>query len=99
MEQPAIGGNLLLVALAYNGGSGSLPKYQRVLQHGDPLMAIESIGCEETRGFVQRVLAYYWTYQAKLGHDSASLTDLAEGRWPRYRWGNTMDGATLAAAD
>jgi hypothetical protein len=32
------------------------------------------------------VLANYWIYRARLGGDTSSLTELAEGRWPLYRW-------------
>jgi soluble lytic murein transglycosylase-like protein len=86
MADPRIGENLLLLALAYNGGSGNPAKFQHVLDCGDPLLAIEGISNEETRGFVERVLANYWIYRARLGYDTASLTDLANGRWPKYRW-------------
>jgi soluble lytic murein transglycosylase len=96
MEDPAIGGNLLLLALAYNAGSANIAKFSRVLQHDDPLLAIESIPTDETRGFIERVLANYWIYRAKLGGDTSSLTDLANGEWPRYRWDDAANDSALS---
>jgi soluble lytic murein transglycosylase-like protein len=86
MGDPAIGENLLLVAAAYNTGAGNLAKFVNTLSHEDPLLAIESIPTDQTRGFIERVLANYWIYRARLGGNASSLNDLANGRWPRYRW-------------
>jgi soluble lytic murein transglycosylase-like protein len=86
MRDPNIGENLLLLAAAYNGGSGNPAKLARILEHDDPLLAIESLPKEQTREFIHRVLANYWIYRARLGADTASLTDLADGKWPLYRW-------------
>ena len=61
-------------------------KLQKMLDHGDPLLAVESISKTETRTFIKNVLANYWIYRARLGGDTSSLTELAEGRWPLYRW-------------
>jgi hypothetical protein len=57
-----------------------------MLDHDDPLLAVESLPTEETRGFIEHVLANYWIYRARLGGDTSSLTELADGRWPIYRW-------------
>ena len=62
MVNPAIGANLLLVAAAYNAGAGNLAKLSNILDHEDPLLAIESIPTDQTRGFIERVLANYWIY-------------------------------------
>ena len=86
MQDPNIGENLLLLAVAYNGGSGNPAKFQRLLDHDDPLLAVESIPKAETRGFIENVLTNYWAYRARLGGDTSSLTELSEGRWPLYRW-------------
>jgi len=99
MDDPAIGENLLLLAAAYNAGAGNLAKFSRTLQHSDPLLAIESIPTDETRGFIERVLANYWIYRAKLGADTSSLTDLANGEWPRYRWDDAANDPALAATN
>jgi soluble lytic murein transglycosylase-like protein len=86
MQDPNIGENLMLLAVAYNRGSGDPSKLQKLLDHDDPLMAVESISKTETRTFIKNVLANYWIYRARLGGDTSSLTELAEGRWPLYRW-------------
>ncbi|HEX4505983.1 MAG TPA: lytic transglycosylase domain-containing protein [Alphaproteobacteria bacterium] len=86
MQDPNVGENLMLLAVAYNGGSGTPARLQRLLDHDDPLMAVESISKTETRTFIKNVLANYWIYRARLGGDTSSLTELAEGRWPLYRW-------------
>jgi soluble lytic murein transglycosylase-like protein len=86
MQDPNIGENLMLLAAAYNRGSGNPARLQKLLDHDDPLMAVESISKTETRTFIKNVLANYWIYRARLGGDTSSLTELAEGRWPLYRW-------------
>jgi hypothetical protein len=86
MQDPSIGENLLLLAVAYNRGSGNPAEFRRMLNFGDPLLAIESVSSTETRNFIQRVLASYWLYKARLGGDTNSLTELANGHWPTYRW-------------
>jgi soluble lytic murein transglycosylase len=88
MRDPHIGGNLLLLTSAYNGGSGNPAKFRHMLQHEDPLLAVESIPADHTREYVKHVIANYWIYSARLGGNATSLTDLAEGRWPTYRWPN-----------
>jgi soluble lytic murein transglycosylase-like protein len=86
MQDPNIGENLMLLAAAYNRGSGNPARLQKLLDHDDPLMAVESISKTETRTLIKNVLANYWIYRARLGGDTSSLTELAEGRWPLYRW-------------
>jgi soluble lytic murein transglycosylase-like protein len=86
MQDPNVGENLMLLAVAYNGGSGTPARLQKLLDHDDPLMAVESISKTETRTFIKNVLANYWIYRARLGGDTSSLTELADGRWPLYRW-------------
>ena len=50
----------------------------------DPLLYIASIPLNETRDFVQRVLANYWMYQIRLGQPTPSLDQIAAHEWPRY---------------
>jgi hypothetical protein len=45
---------------------------------------IEAIGIDETRGFVQHVLAYTWIYAARLHLPAPSLDELAAGAFPRF---------------
>ena len=93
MQDPNIGENLLLLAVAYNRGSGNPAKLQEMLDSDDPLLAVESISKIETRVFIEHVLANYWIYRARLGGDTSSLTELAEGRWPLYRWDASLDSS------
>ena len=93
MQDPNIGENLLLLAVAYNRGSGNPARLQEMLDSDDPLLAVESISKTETRVFIEHVLANYWIYRARLGGDTSSLTELAEGRWPLYRWDASLDSA------
>jgi soluble lytic murein transglycosylase-like protein len=99
MKDPNIGENLLMLAVAYNGGSGNPAKLRHILEHEDPLIGIESIQTTETREFIQHVLVNYWIYRARLGGNTDSLTDLADGRWPVYKWSEseTADTASLSS--
>jgi soluble lytic murein transglycosylase-like protein len=80
-----VDGNLLRLLAAYNAGSGNpgrwLPAASR---HEDPLLFVESIPIDETRHFVQRVMAYSWIYASRLGLPAPSLDQLAAGNYPRF---------------
>lgn len=85
LDDPSIKGNLLLMAAAYNSGSGNLSRWQANMHHnGDALLFLESIPVRETRHFVQRVLTNYWIYRNRLGQDAPSLDAIAAGKWPTY---------------
>ncbi|MEQ9575335.1 MAG: transglycosylase SLT domain-containing protein, partial [Rhodospirillales bacterium] len=57
LAEPHIQGDLLLLAMAWNGGPGNLNKWRRRLEYtDDPLLFIETIPAFETRHFVERVL-------------------------------------------
>lgn len=87
MAHDTVQGNLLMLAAAYNGGPGNLRKWRRRAKRSrylDPLMFIESIPSDETRNFVERVLANLWIYRARLGQPSPSLDLLATGQRPIY---------------
>jgi soluble lytic murein transglycosylase-like protein len=85
IRDPQIAGDLFFIAAAWNGGPGNLAKWWRRADHrGDPLLFIESIPSRETRIFIERVIANLWIYRHRLGQESPSLADLAEGRWPSY---------------
>jgi soluble lytic murein transglycosylase len=70
-------GSLLLAAAAYNAGAGNANKW--IAAFGDPRAAnvdpvvwVELIPFQETRRYVQRVLANYLVYRARLGQDEIS---------------------------
>jgi soluble lytic murein transglycosylase-like protein len=80
MSQGPIGGDLLKMAAAYNGGPA--PVFNTVKQLGpdaDPLLVIESIPVPQARDYVERVMANYWVYRRLLGQDSPSLDAVAQG--------------------
>ena len=80
-----VGGDLFRLATAYNGGPGNLNKWQRNMDYrNDPLMFIESLPSRETRLFIERVLANFWIYRARLGQPAPSLDGIASGDWPLY---------------
>jgi soluble lytic murein transglycosylase-like protein len=81
-----IGGNLITMAVAYNGGPGNLARWRRgVKAEGDPLLFLETLPAGETRGFIEQVLTNYWIYRVRLGESTESLSDLTIGKWPRYK--------------
>ncbi|MDP3594413.1 MAG: lytic transglycosylase domain-containing protein, partial [Phenylobacterium sp.] len=45
----------------------------------DSLLIIESLPSLETRNYVEKVMAGYWTYRKKFGMDSKTLDALAMG--------------------
>ncbi|MEA1938631.1 MAG: lytic transglycosylase domain-containing protein, partial [Pseudomonadota bacterium] len=91
LKYPAIDGNLLKLAVAYNGGPGNLNRWMREMDTGnDPLLFLESIPAAETRAFAAHVLANYWIYRLRLGRDTPSLTRIASGDWPLYPYHATV---------
>ena len=84
LENEHIGGDLLLMTAAYNGGPGNLRKWKRKARYEDPLMFIESMPLRETRIFVERVLSNLWMYRERFGEPAPSLDALAANRHPLY---------------
>ena len=81
----AVDGNLVRLLAAYNAGIGNLQKWLPATGHrDDPFLFIESIPIDETRNFVQRVMAYSWIYASRLGLPAPSLDQLASGGFPRF---------------
>jgi soluble lytic murein transglycosylase len=77
--------NLVRTVAGYNGGPGNVMRWDSSLNaSADPLLYIASIPLNETRDFVQRVLANYWMYQIRLGQPTPSLDQIAAHEWPRY---------------
>jgi soluble lytic murein transglycosylase-like protein len=77
--------NLVRTVAGYNGGPGNVNRWDNSLNaSADPLLYVASIPLNETRDFVQRVLANYWMYQIRLGQPTPSLDQIAAHEWPRY---------------
>jgi soluble lytic murein transglycosylase len=85
MADPTINNNLFLMAIAYNAGPGWLVKWRANDPTPDPLLFIESLPNQETRNFVERVMANVWIYQQRLGQATPSLDNVAAGAWPLYQ--------------
>lgn len=80
-----VGGDLIRLLASYNSGPGSLGRWIGNVHHnGDPLLFMESVPNDETRGYIPRALAYTWLYAAELHLPSPSLDELAAGSWPRF---------------
>lgn len=78
-------GNLFWVVASYNAGPGNLGRWLKQVDYrDDPLLFIESIPSRETRNFVERVVANFWTYRMRMGQPSPSLDQVAAGQWPKY---------------
>ena len=78
-------GNLIRLLAAYNAGPGNLARWLPAHGHrDDPFLFIEAIPFDETRHYVQQVLAYSWIYASRLGLPSRSLDQIAAGEFPRF---------------
>ncbi len=85
LEHPAVGNDLLSLAIAYNAGPGNLSKWKRERRNvQDPLLFIETIPFHETRAFVERVMSNYWIYRMRYDQDTPSLDAVAQGKWAQY---------------
>jgi len=81
----SVDGNLVRAAAGYNGGPGNVLRWDNTLNASqDPLLYVASIPLNETRDYVQRVLANYWLYSIRLGQPTPSLDQIAAHEWPRY---------------
>jgi soluble lytic murein transglycosylase-like protein len=75
-----VGHDLVRAVAAYNGGPATVAKTAQMLgDDADSLLLMECLPAQETRMYVQRVLAGYWTYRCLWGAASPSLDALASG--------------------
>ncbi|MGQ9365846.1 transglycosylase SLT domain-containing protein [Azospirillum sp. A39] len=85
LTMPEIGSNLVLLTAAYNAGPGHLLRWRKEMAEiDDPLTFVESIPFGETRDYVKKVLANFWTYRLRLDQETGSLSGVAAGGWPVY---------------
>jgi soluble lytic murein transglycosylase-like protein len=92
MADERIQGNLVLIAAAYNCGPRVLPRWLAAADlRRDPLLFIESVPPQQTRNYIEHVLANYWIYRERLGQPLRDLDALAAGQWPIY---TALDTAT-----
>jgi len=72
--------DLLRVAAAYNAGAGTvLNTIKKVGPEADTLLLVESLPALETRDYVEKVAAAYWSYRRKFGSETATLDAVARG--------------------
>jgi len=57
------GGNLVLAIASYNGGPNKATEWYAKNKRTTYDLFIENLGFTETRGYVKKVLANYWTYR------------------------------------
>lgn len=74
-----VGGDILRVVAAYNGGPGSVLKTIAMVGEDDPLLLIECLPALETRDYVEKVMTGYWTYKHMFGEQTKTLDALAGG--------------------
>jgi soluble lytic murein transglycosylase-like protein len=80
LMERGVGYDLLRTVAAYNGGPGMLQRTTRTLGgDADTLLVIECLPALETRNYVEKVMAAYWTYRRMFGKDSQTLDALARG--------------------
>jgi soluble lytic murein transglycosylase-like protein len=79
--EKGVGHDLVRAIAAYNSGPTTVARtVQMVGGDADSLLLMESLPAEQTRTYVQRVLAGYWTYRDMWGEASPSLDALASAR-------------------
>lgn len=80
MDRGLQSNDVLRAVAAYNGGPGALLKAQAQLGVDcDSLLLIESLPAFETRDYVEKVMASYWTYRRLLGAETRTLDAVASG--------------------
>lgn len=72
--------DILRAVAAYNGGPGTLNRtLQQLGGDCDSLLLIESLPFQETRNYVEKVMASYWTYRRLMGAENRTLDAVASG--------------------
>lgn len=71
--------DLLRTIAAYNGGPGTLARTEAALGPGaDSLMVVESFPFSESRAYVKKVVAAYWSYRRQFGAPTHTLDAVAQ---------------------
>ena len=66
--------DILRTIAAYNGGPATLVRTETLLgQDADSFLVIESLPYAETRAYVRKVMAAYWTYRRQFGGSTRTL--------------------------
>jgi soluble lytic murein transglycosylase-like protein len=72
-------GDLVRTVAAYNGGPGAVLKAHRYAGSQDSLMVVETLPAAQTREYVEKVMANYWTYRRLFGQKTRSIDAIASG--------------------
>ena len=100
LMERGVGYDILRTVAAYTGGPGTLLKTVQMVGEDDPLMIVESLPSVETRNYVEKVMAAYWTYQKKFGLESRTLDALATGqKYIDARWDAPLAAAKVEVAE
>ncbi|MDB5452665.1 MAG: soluble lytic murein transglycosylase, partial [Caulobacteraceae bacterium] len=80
LMERGVGYDILRAVAAYNGGPSTLTKTAQMLGgEADSLLVIECLPSVETRNYVEKVMAGYWSYKKLWGEDAHTLDALALG--------------------
>jgi soluble lytic murein transglycosylase-like protein len=79
LTQHAVGPDLLRVVAAYDGGPTTVERTQTQVGLNDSLLIVESLPFAETRDYVHKVVAAYWSYRRQFGSDTKTLDAIASG--------------------
>jgi hypothetical protein len=92
LEENASDHDLLRTIAAYNAGPGALARTENLVgPNADSLMVIESMPAAETRDYVKKVMAAYWSYRRQFGAPTHTLDAVATDMpWIDVR----LDGST-----
>lgn len=83
LMERGVGYDLLKTVAAYNGGPGTIQRTAQMLGDApDSLLLIECLPMLETRNYVEKVMAGYWSYRKLWGQTAPTLDALASGAGP-----------------
>ncbi|MGZ3404619.1 MAG: lytic transglycosylase domain-containing protein, partial [Phenylobacterium sp.] len=78
--EKGVGHDLVKAVAAYNAGPAPVARTAQMLgADADALLLMECLPAQETRSYVQKVLAGYWTYRKMWGQPSPTLDAVAAG--------------------
>lgn len=78
LEGQATGHDILRAVAGYNGGPATVARTEAMLgPDADTLLVVESLPYAETRAYVKKVMAAYWTYRRQFGAPTRTLDALA----------------------
>jgi soluble lytic murein transglycosylase-like protein len=80
LMEKAVGYDILRAVAAYNGGPSVVSRTAAQLGPStDSLLLMESLPFSQTRAYVRKVMAAYWTYRRQFGAPSRTLDAVASG--------------------